>query len=243
MPTYKRPPIIEAVVEVRIGGPALDDKVMEKLGGRFSARYPAPPQRSDNFGVEFSGTALRVMQQNLGFKILSADDEFTVNVGRNGLGTSKNAPYSGWEGFIGEARDNWSDWEKVVGWRDVARIGVRYINRIDIPFSSTGITQLEKYFNFNLNLPEQIGPLSNFAINAEIQTVEQAMPMKVVINHAPTPSPLVQTNSFLLDIDFGLEQLLPTNEKALWEAIEALRSTKNVVFESCITDRTRELFS
>jgi hypothetical protein len=83
--------------------------------------------------------------------------------------------------------------------------------------------------------------LANFAINAEIQM--QDKPIKTVINHAPTPSPLVQTNSFLLDIDLALEQALPTNEKALWETIEGLRSVKNSVFEACITDRTRELFS
>jgi uncharacterized protein (TIGR04255 family) len=241
MPDYKKPPVIEAVVEIRIGGAALDDKVMEKLTKEFGERYPAPPQPSNNLGVEFTGTLLRVMQQNLGFKILSSDAGFTVNVGRNALGTSRNAPYGGWGEFIGEARANWSDWEKIVGWRDVVRIGVRYINRIDVPFSPTGLTELDEYLRFSLNLPENLGPLGNFAINAEIQMKDK--PIKVIINHAPTPSPLVHTNSFLLDIDLALEQALPTNEKALWETIEGLRSIKNSVFEACITDRTRELFS
>jgi uncharacterized protein (TIGR04255 family) len=242
MPHYKRCPIIEAVVEVRTGGSPLDDKAMEKVTKRLGERYPAPPQPSNNLGVEVSGTMVRVTQQNLGFKILSADGGFTVNVGHNALGTSKNAPYGGWEEFIGEARNNWSDWEKVVGWKQVVRIGVRYINRIDIPFSPTGLTKLEEYFGFNVNVPEDLGPLANFGINAEIPMTDRRI--KVVINHAPTPiSPLVQTNSFLLDIDLGLEQALPTGEKALWETIEGLRSVKNFVFEACITDRTRELFS
>jgi uncharacterized protein (TIGR04255 family) len=241
MPNYKRPPIIEAVIEVRFGGPALDDKVMDTLLKRFSERYPAPPQKTDNFGFELAGTELRVMQQNVGFRILSADGGFAVNIGRNAIGTSKNAPYGGWEEFIGEVRNNWSDWERVVGWKQIVRIGVRYINRIDIPFSPTGLTRLEEYFGFSVNAPKTLGPLANFSINAEILTTDR--PIKAVINHAPTPSPLVQTNSFLLDIDLGLEQALPTGEKALWETIEGLRSIKNSVFEACITDRTRELFS
>jgi uncharacterized protein (TIGR04255 family) len=241
MPDYKRPPIIEAVLEVRTGGSPLDDKTMDKLVKKFGERYPTPPQSTNNLDVELSGTMVRLTQQNIGFKILSADAGFTVNVGRSALGTSKNAPYSGWDDFIGEARANWSDWERIAGWREISRIGVRYINRIDIPFSSTGLTELQDYFGFNIDVPETLGPLMNFAMNAEIRLTEKAI--KVVINHGATPSPLVQTNSFLLDLDLAIEQALPTSERALWEAIEGLRSVKNLAFEACITDKTRELFS
>lgn len=240
MPSYKKPPVVEAVVEVRIGE-GLDDKVMDRLTKKFSERYPAPPQPSNNVEVEFSGTALRLRQQNLGFTILSADAGFTVNLVRNAIGTSKNAPYGGWEEFIGEARTNWAEWVRVVGWKDPTRVGVRYINRIDIPYSPTGVTQLEDYLNLNINMPPALGPMMNFAMNAEVVIANE--PVKVMINHAPTPSPLVQHNSFLLDIDLGLEQGLPANEKALWDVIERLRSTKNSIFEACITDRARELFS
>jgi uncharacterized protein (TIGR04255 family) len=124
-------------------------------------------------------------------QILSTGGGFTVNVGRNALGTSKNAPYGGWDEFIGEARNNWSDWEKVVGWREVSRIGVRYVNRIDIPYSTTGVTRLDEYFGFKVDVPEFLGPLMNFAIYAEIPMTEK---VKVIINHAPTPSPLYQTS-------------------------------------------------
>lgn len=241
MPDYKRPPIIEAVVEVRFGGSSLDDKVMEKLGNRFSERYPTPRQPSNNVGVEVSGATVRIMQQNLGFKILSTDGSFTLNVGRNALGTSRNAPYGGWDEFMREARNNWSDWENVVGWKGVSRIGVRFINRVDIPFSPTGVTQLEDFFSFKVDMPESLGPMTTFAMNAQIMMEEKSI--MVVINHAPVPSPLVQTNSFLLDIDLAIERSLPTNEKTLWETIEGLRSVKNSVFEACITDRSRELFS
>ena len=97
MHNYKRPPIIEAVIEVRFGGEALADQVMETLGNKFSERYPAPRQATNNLGFELTGTMLRVLQQNLGFKIHSRDGDFTVSIGRNALGTSKNAPYGGWE--------------------------------------------------------------------------------------------------------------------------------------------------
>src|ERR1700746_1109761 len=118
MPNYKRSPIIEAVIEVRFGGPALDDKVMDTLLKRFSERYPAPPQKTDNVGFELAGTMLRLTQQNVGFKILSATGSFTVNLGHNSLVPSRNAPYVGGDKFREEPRHNWSDWERVVDWRE-----------------------------------------------------------------------------------------------------------------------------
>lgn len=243
MPSYTRPPIIEAVVEVRFGGQPLDDQAMAALAKRFSERYPTPPQQTNNVAFELAGTVLRVTQQNVGFGILSADGKFTINLGRNSIATSRNAPYEGWEEFMEEARKNWADWKRIVDRRDISRIGLRFINRIDIPFSPSGVTQLEEYFRFYVNTPEipGFGGLTTFAINTEMAMAEK--PVKLTINHGATPSPLVQTNSFLLDLDLSIEQALPTGDKALWDTIEGLRSMKNSVFEACITDQTRELFS
>jgi uncharacterized protein (TIGR04255 family) len=241
MPHYKRPPVIEAVIEVRFGGAPLVDQDMEALRKRLSDRYPTPPQQTNNLNFEVVGTAIRITQQNLGFRILSADGMFTVIVARNSFVTSTSAPYPGWEEFMTVARVNWSDWKRVVDWKELSRIGLRYINRIDVPFDVSGITRLEDYFGFKVDVPESLGDMANFGINAEIPIPESSV--KVIINHAPVPSPLVQCNSFLLDLDFSIEQELPANEKGLWEAVEGLRSLKNSVFEACITDKTRELFS
>src|SRR5712691_7396141 len=112
MPNYKRPPVIEAVMEVRFGGPPLADQVVEALHKRFSERYPTPPQQTNNVNFELAGTMLRVTQQNLGLKILSADGRFTAILGRNSFVTSRSAPYAGWEEFMEEARNNWLDWKR-----------------------------------------------------------------------------------------------------------------------------------
>jgi uncharacterized protein (TIGR04255 family) len=102
---------------------------------------------------------------------------------------------------------------------------------------------MDEYFHLYLQGPSipGFGSMTNFAINAEVPMDDR--PLKLVINHAPVPSPLVQTNSFLLDFDLGMEDRLPTNERVLWETIEQLRPIKNSVFEATITDKTRELFA
>jgi uncharacterized protein (TIGR04255 family) len=53
------------------------------------------------------------------------------------LVTSCLAPYPGWPKLREQAHANWTDCVAVAGNRQIARIGVRYINRVDIPLPTT----------------------------------------------------------------------------------------------------------
>jgi len=46
-----------------------------------------------------------------------------------------------------------------------------------------------------------------------------------------------------LDIDLFVEQPEIADEESLWGFFQKLRERKNLYFEACITDRTRELIS
>ena len=61
----------------------------------------------------------------------------------------------------------------------------------------------------------------------------------VVVHMATVPSPLLNHASFALDIDFGREVNVPQADDGLWSYIEQIRDRKNVLFEACITERTR----
>ncbi len=242
MTPYKRPPIIEAVLEVRLAAP-IEEKKAAKVEAQFQKRYPTPPQRVANLSLESDGASLRINQEQTGFKILSADGAFTVTAGRVLIATSRTAPYCGWEQFIAEARVNWADWTKIVGWNDIARIGLRYINRIDIPAADEHTEiKMDDYFRFVVQRPNipGFGAMNGYAATTEIPMLDQ--PIKLVLNTSPTVSPLIKTISFLLDLDVSVDDHLPRSEQALWNTVEALRSIKNSVFEACITDKTRVLF-
>jgi len=47
---------------------------------------------------------------------------------------------------------------------------------------------------------------------------------------------------FLLDIDVSDEWQEFSDEESIWLRLDELRCRKNLIFESCITDKTRELF-
>jgi uncharacterized protein (TIGR04255 family) len=234
--SYKRPPIVEAVLEVRFETP-IDSGVLDRVKDELLKEYPAPPLRTMAVNVELSD-APKVLQQAQGYRLSSGDGAAVVTVGPNLVSTSRLAPYEGWEGFIATARRNFSTWRKLTGSRKIARLGVRYVNRIDVPGENV---QIGDYLTVGLIMPPLgVPPLSSFAINA-------AMPLgkdncTLILNSGSTPSPLVNVNSLILDLDVSREVDLPQKEDNLWELADRIREYKNAVFEGCITDRARELF-
>jgi len=80
---------------------------------------------------------------------------------------------------------------------------------------------------------------------AMVETVVGVVPEvegQVIVNASTIPSPLIDHASLLLDIDLFREQALPQKDEDIWELFGLLRRQKNVLFESFITDRARELF-
>jgi len=49
--------------------------------------------------------------------------------------------------------------------------------------------------------------------------------------------------SVVLDLDFFRTDEIPETEEGLWALFEELRVKKNVVFEACLTDKTKELLN
>lgn len=239
MPQYKRPPIVEAIVEVRIGNP-IAMATVERLRDKLIGSYPLPPQSIITANFELGEVSSRVIQHELqGYKLTAADGAGLVTIGPHIIGTSRLAPYEGWKSFIETARENWGIWKRHVGWQKIVRIGVRYINRIDIPAEAINI---DDYLTFSIKGPAlALPPMSSFTIN-------EARPLgkddcHLILNAGLVPSPLVKTTSLLLDVDISRGTDLPQNDEDLWAFVDRIREHKNFVFEGCITDRARELFS
>jgi uncharacterized protein (TIGR04255 family) len=240
MPEYKRPPIVEAVVEVRIGGP-IALATVERLRERLIESHPLPPQSIITANVEFREDSTRVLQHELqGYRLTAGDGAGLVTIGPHSISTSRLAPYEGWESFVATARQNWDIWKRLAGWQKIVRIGVRYVNRIDIPADHD--VNIDDYLTFSIKGPAlALPPISSFAIN-------EARPLgkddcHLILNAGLVPSPLLKTTSLLLDLDISRVTDLPQNDEALWAFVDRIREHKNFVFEGCITAQARELFN
>jgi uncharacterized protein (TIGR04255 family) len=244
---YKKPPITEAVIVITVRQPLSED-VLDRIHKRLLDEYPAPIQRTQStpFEIEVSetGPKLKASASTPGYKLTAADGAGVVMLSPNQIGTSRLAPYEGWEPFAARAKENWEAWKRLAGWREIARIGVRFINRLDIPLESEGqAIQLEQYLTVHPRMPAaaDLPPMNQFAVNVEAPLGKDNC--KLILNVGSVPSALVKTASFLLDIDVVADAGVPQNDEGLWSLIDRIRGYKNAVFEACITDNSRALFS
>ena len=171
----------------------------------------------------------------------SPDLADAVVVRTNSLAVARLAPYQGWDKFKDAAFSCWTIWRSVIGNRKLARLGVRYVNRLDIPTDVTGITHEDEFLQFSPRVPLELIPTMN-TYAMQITASLGADNCSLSLNSGTAISPLINHFGLLLDIDISCENNLPPREEELWNLVEKMRGHKNRIFEGVITEKSRELF-
>jgi uncharacterized protein (TIGR04255 family) len=155
-------------------------------------------------------------------------DSFTV---------AQLAPYSGWDVFFSRFQRDFAAHRKYGTHRLISRVGMRYINRVDIPITGN-MVEHEQFINFYPHVPDVFGAMVGFSMQVQFplesfggQTNISTMPVApVTLGHA----------SFLVDIDVYKFITSPITDDALFDLLCQMRGEKNRIFESCVTQRARE---
>jgi uncharacterized protein (TIGR04255 family) len=240
---YKRPPITEAVIEVRFATP-LSPPQVEKASNRLAKLYPSD-QPIWSLGVAVgvppgvTDEPTTQVNRELGHRRSTADMSEIALVWPAALVVSQLAPYPGWDAFFARFTRDWNAWKRVVDPRKITQIGVRYINRIDVPFQGI-IVEESEFLNVYPKLPASFGVVAGYGVQAQLQLKD--IDCNLVINSAAVPSPLIGHVSFVLDLDIYKAKDLPKNDDAIYELLSKIRTKKNEAFEACVTNRARELF-
>lgn len=239
---YLNAPITEALIDLRVelpegtgvadlakvhegletAYPTRKNRILAEVKGQISDRGAAAAARSKHFGYLFtSGDEKQVFQARL--------DGFTV---------SRLAPYESWEPFRDEARRLWDLYRSIAKPTRVARLAVRYINRLDLPMP---VGDLKDYLR---TVPEVSSDLPQHLAGyfTQLRIPLEDIKSLLVVNQAIIDPARPGVASVVLDNDIFRADDLPADEEGIWEFFEVLRSRKNGVFEACITDKARELF-
>lgn len=243
---YKKPPITEAIIELRLEAP-IEEKAIQKIQRKLSKDYEySKTILKKEFSLDTEEMKISEVRQEVefeGFMLTSKNECDVVQIKRNAMICSRLAPYTGWENFAPRARKNWGIWRKSTKKLRLSRIGVRYINRIDIPIKERKGIRLEDYLTVVPQYPEPslIKVLTNYTM--QITGSFSAENFQIVVNTNVTRSPLIDHLSVILDIDLSPQDSLPQSDDNIWHLVDEIREHKNNAFEMCITDLTRELFS
>lgn len=242
MPHYSKAPITEAIIDVRASvaaGITLSD--IERLGQESLPDYPNRQTRFLTEASMRSGAEVeaKVMQTQVGFVYTSSAEPYVAQFRLDGFTLSRLTPYVDWDTFRSEAQRLWGLYATALRPQVVTRVAVRYINRLDVAAPQF---ELGDYLGAFPQLPDGIGRLmSGFVMHVEIPQPDVEATLLLNIATAEPPSP--ETTSILLDIDVFGGTELKDDDGRIWEILDRLRVRKNEVFESCITEKTRELIA
>lgn len=244
---YEKPPISEAVIELRFQSPVATEK-LSKLASRLLKvkKYYSfqEPHAQSELKIDFQPNGKAIISESIisqGFKLFSIGGNAVIIMANSQFIISQSPPYCGWEELFARLHRDWGEFLHEVGAVKVARVGVRFINRIDIKASDGIKINLDEYFNYYPKVPDGFVSLQSFVAQATLEKDEIGIGSQ--INIAPAPSPVIGYVSFVLDIDTYLEGDMFLKLENIRELFEKIRKKKNDIFETCITEKTRGLFS
>jgi len=184
---------------------------------------------------------ITTVASSAGFKMTAQNAMDVVLINEDSFGTVRLAPYERWEALVADAKRNFDGFTKLVGRKKVVRMGVRFINRIDIPSADLSGRPLAEFIRVGLDIPSPLVRVwGGFSLATNL--VEASTGTKIVLQAGEIAAALIDHFSFRLDIDAYSDAEIPGRIDEMWDRAELLRSAKNAVFESCITDASRKLF-
>jgi uncharacterized protein (TIGR04255 family) len=241
---YGHAPITEAVIQL-VTSSAVNGAERGKVARRLKALYPnSQPLQTFNINISATGgPGVAVGPQPQGFRLSSDDQADIVLIQHNGVVISRLAPYPGWEKFRERATAVWTEWRAATSNPPVSRIGVRYINRIDVPYVNEPMIDPRDYVLFSPQDPGiSSAPMQGYVVQITKLT-DVPHWLTSVASTLVSPPPLLDHISILFDIDVFRTEEIPRRDDELWAVVDEARTIKNEIFERCITKKTRELIS
>lgn len=242
---YDRPPITEAVIGITFET-SIDEAEIASVQEKFSSNYPHHQTLSNlsfkvNVDTNKNNAATTAVNEEIGHRRSTSDMTQLLVLLPTTFIVSQLAPYPGWDEFFDRFVRDWKLWNWHMGFRQIKRIGVRYINRIDIPVSeSASVIEHEEYLNVFPKVPDSLGPITAYGVQTAFMLAD--IECNLNLNSAAVPSPILNHASFLIDQDIYKEVNPPQSEKDIQALLQKIRVKKNQIFEDCISDRARELF-
>lgn len=242
-PHLSKAPIVEAVLDIRVGsaGQFSTDLVRAfhtKVASDFPIYERAFHIESEiKFGPNASAPAIKQIEYA---RLRSADKTFICIVRPNGLSLSRLTPYTEWKDLRERAKALWALYLAEFQPTVVTRLGLRYINRIELDSN----TKIEDTFRTHLQVSSSLPQtLSGFRLNFTLPSADQkhAAVINQVFDLAQSQKSGKPTIVF--DIDAFRNVRLSRDSNEVWEGFESLHDFKNDVFFESLTKSAQERFA
>jgi len=237
-------PITEALIDFRIKiKDGFDVGQIETLYSVISGEYPDKKARhrlEGRFEFKKGDKPFSLSTETIdGYIFTSADKKQVFQARIDGFTFNRLKPYDRWETFREEAQRVWHLFRNLIS-PEIVRVGLRYINKFDIPLFPQPLRDFNEYLTAAPIVPEGLPQgVSSFLTRVVIQN--QEIDAAAIITQAFEQIIDPKFIPIILDID-AFKQKDRIGEEEAWQALEDLRLFKNAIFFSSITEKTKELF-
>jgi uncharacterized protein (TIGR04255 family) len=238
---YETPPLIEALCEFQFepGQPwdwTIPGLIYDKVKSEF-------PKKEEQNIIEM---AVRAEQSNITpsikggvarMRFLRENKSALIQVGPDLLVVNHLVPYPTWNEFKKLIKDMLDIYQSIGAPKGIKRVSLRYINRLDVPFSQV---EIEDYLVAVPRVPSSVPQV--FA--TWLQRVEIPFPDSngIMVLQSGSIRQENRTNpSFLLDLDFISINPKDISVDNAMRWVEKAHEEVEKAFEACITPKMREL--
>lgn len=242
--TYSRPPLREAIFELRSELEVnLSAEKIELFYSKIAHLFPTKA-KGHNFFIK-SGPSknnpdeLEVEQKMEQFdRFLNETSKTNLHLTNNGvLSIHKLEPYQSWQEFFPIIQEVIAIFNEMFQLSNTERLGLRYINEITIPEEGF---KLEDYFNYDLNLSVE-GKIISQQLNLFFSLNEDNDRINVKISEASQN--VVGNKKFILDLDYFSIKITSCDLESVFAWIDNAHNNIETYFESIISAKTKEFFN
>lgn len=223
----KNAPIREALIDIRVF--PSDTITAEKLNGFkaiFSDSYPVTKETRLVKATFANQASPEVTAEDVfdGLRFSSKDNTRFVQTRLNGFTINCLKPYGTYEDFKPEAQRLWLKYAELAKPKQIVRIGLRYINDLEIPSPSYNISDV--FDSISIPLTDDVR-VRGYSFRFAFERNAPHDKAHVLIDSPPRKEP---TNNIVLDIEVGRTFETSPSEDELWSALDNLRDWKNEIF-------------
>ena len=237
---YRNPPVIEALCELYFAGSEWDDTIPGRFFESVKRDFPVKRQREiqeAQITIAEGQAAAGVRRLPPWIQFVSDKGDRMVQLARDLLVVNQLRPYPKFEDWEPVIYSSLEIYRSLAQPRAVARLGVRYINRVVIPGEEV---LLEKYFTVYPQLPKAMGDKHGaFMVRFETPTEGEHT---MVVTFASSPTERVGERAFLLDLYDVYQPATPMPLDAVSQEVRRAHANVEGAFEGSITGELGTLF-
>ena len=234
-PRLSNAPIVEAALDIRVVPPvkwdesSLENELKKRLPNYSKiepvreARYQLSPGKPGHMTVEDFGC--------VGFKLHSNDNLHIAQFNKSAFVFSRLRPYEDWNQFSQEATRLLVIYHELLHPTEVIRIGLRFINRIDIQSETVELADYYKYPPEPLR--ELNWPLTGYINHDVVQVPGTPYSVNLIktIQHTPGETGLI------LDIDVFMQNNFEYDEPSIIKYLKEMRWVKDKIFFNSLAEK------